>query len=292
MTQRPSIRRRRLVAALRQLREQAGLSVTDAATAAGWDASKLSRIERFQITVTGDDTLDLCEALGADEEIANTLARLARQSRRRDWWHVYKDVLGELADFVELEADAKRVLEWESDVVPGPLQTESYARAVIRHAWPEDTDESNEHRVALRMERQKRFQDGPARFWAILDEAVLQRPVGGNDVMAEQLEHVVAMSASPRITLQVMPTALMGHAALGIPFTLIDLHDGATYAYQESITGGMYVEDPEDVERYQTAWSQLVAESLDFTQSRNAIQQRATEHRSNYERTGNRIDMA
>lgn len=292
MTQRPSVRRRRLIAALRQLREQAGLTITEAAAKADWDPSKLSRIERFQITVTGDDTLDFCEALGADQEVANTLAKLARESRRRGWWHVYNDVLGEFADFVELETDAKRVMEWEADVVPGPLQTEEYAQAVIRHAWPEDTDEANAQRVQLRMERQKRLQDGPARLWVILDEAVLRRPVGGHSVMADQLDHLASMSTSPRMTMQVLPTELMGHSALGVPFTLIDLTDGASYAYLDSITGGIYVEDPADVERYQTAWSRLVAESLDFTRSLYTIRRHATEHRSSHDRAGNGGNLA
>ena len=292
MTQRPSIRRRRLIAALRQLREQAGMSISEAAAAADWDTSKLSRIERFQIGITGDDTLNLCEALGTDQEIANTLARLARESRRRGWWHVYTDVLGEFADFVELETDAKRVLEWEADVVPGPLQTEEYATAVIRHAWPEDTDEANARRVQLRMERQKRFQDGPARLWVILDEAVLRRPVGGHPVMADQLEHLVAMSASPQVTMQVLPTQLKGHSALGVPFTLIDLIDGASYAYLEAITGGIYVEDPADVDRYHTAWSRLVAESLDFSRSLETIRQHATEHRSSHDQAGSGGNVA
>lgn len=292
MAQRPSIRRRRLIAALRQLREQAGLTITEAAARADWDPSKLSRIERFETPITGDDTLNFCEALDAEQSLANTLAKLARESRRRGWWHVYNDVLGEFADFVELEADAKRVMEWEADVIPGPLQTEEYARAVIRHAWPEDTDEANAQRVQLRMERQKRMQDGPARLWVILDEAILRRPVGGHMAMAQQLDHLVHISGTPQVTMQILPTGLAGHSALGVPFTLIDLNDGASYAYIESITGGFYVESPTDVERYQTAWSRLVAESLDFTRSLETVRQHATEHRSTHDRAGNGGNVA
>jgi transcriptional regulator with XRE-family HTH domain len=279
MASRPSIRRRRLVAALTQLRKQSGKTLAEAANAAGWDTSKLSRIERFQVTITGDDTLTLCEALGASRTTSQTLAQLARESRRRGWWTVYADVLGTLEDFVELEADAKKVMGWESSIVPGSVQTEAYARAVIRNAWPEDPQESIDQRVQLRMERQKRMWDGPARLWVVVDEAALMRPVGGREVMAEQLDRLVDVSQKGLATVQVLPTELPGHAALGTTFTLIELQDDTRVVYVDTLTGGVYIEEPADVEHHYTSWQRLTAESLDFVRTRRMLGKWIAEHR-------------
>ncbi|MGH3440235.1 MAG: helix-turn-helix domain-containing protein [Sciscionella sp.] len=279
---RPTLRRRRLAAALHKIREDAGLTLAQAAEGAGFSTSKLSRVESLQIGITGDDTRTFCEALGVNEQVTAALAELARQGRRRGWWHVYSDdVLGKFVDFIELETDARSVGEFESDVIPGILQTEAYAEAIMRHGLPEADEEIIKQRCALRMERQDRLEDADLTFWTVIDEAILRRPLGGHATMVDQLDRLLRIAARPRMTVQVMPMDVSGHAALGVPFTLIELRDGTSYVYLDSLTGGAFMEEDVDVRAYRAAWSRLQAMALDFDRSTRLIRSIAAEHRSN-----------
>ncbi|SNR37799.1 Helix-turn-helix domain-containing protein [Haloechinothrix alba] len=269
-----------LVAELKRERESRGLSVQDAAEAADWDPTKLSRIENMRVGINGDDTLILCEALGVDEDKANALAKLTRESRRRGWWHSYHDVLGDFAGLLELEMDAERIREWEADVIPGALQTEEYARAVITHAHSRSTPDDVERRVDLRTERQQKLHKRHVELWFIIDEAALLRPIGGWETMATQLEQLVESARQPGITVQVLPLELSGHPSMGTPFTVLDLADGAQYVYIESITGGLYLEEPQDISMYSAVMQRLQAQALDFDRSVQTIKGRADQMRT------------
>lgn len=283
MTARPSLRRRRLATALKQLREERGWTMEEAAAQAGegFSKAKISRVESMASSINGDDTYTLATALGANEATADALVQLARSARRRGWWHLYDhDVLGNFSDFLELEHDAREFLEFQVDVIPGPAQTEDYMTAVFQHFAPDSDVETIKQRVAIRRERQDRMMGRACERWFILDEAALRRPVGGPEVMAAQLDQLERVARQPGVSVQVLPQAgITGHAAMGVPFTLFTLQDGAQYAFVESLTGGLYIEEPADIATYARAWSRLQATSLDFERSIRVIRSIAAEHR-------------
>ena len=277
---RPSLRRRRLVGALRRLREEAGLTLGEAAKRADFSHSKLSRIEKLHLGINSDDVRTLCEVFEVDKETTEALAHLARQARRRGWWHVYSDdVLGRFVDFVELETDAKSINEFAVDVIPGLLQTEDYAKAVIRHAFPAADEDTIDQRAKLRAERQQRWFYRKFEYWAIVDEAALRRPIGSATIMEKQLEQLTSLASTPWLTLQVLPTDISGHMALGTPYILIRLLDRANFVYLDTLTGGLYLEDESDIEVYQLAWKRLAATALDFDRSVALTERIADDHR-------------
>lgn len=276
----PSLRRRRLVRALTELRREAGLSQIDAAKllGPGWDGSKISRIEGLLKPISGDDTFELATALGANEKTVAALVKLARQSRQRGWWQVgYDDVLGQFSDFVELEEDARNLRQFTADVIPGQLQTQAYIEAVVPTGFPNSADEAAK-RVQLRLDRQKRMSDHGFALWAIIDEAALVRPVGGPEVMAAQLDHLAALARLSGITVQILPTRVHAHPAMGVPFTLIELADDSRFVYVETLAGGAYVEGQE-TRAYSLVWEQLQALAVDFATSITIIIEAAATHR-------------
>jgi transcriptional regulator with XRE-family HTH domain len=157
------LRRRRLARTPQELRERTDLNVTEAAKLAGFSQAKLSRIETAQIAISGDDTFALCEVLGVAEDVTDALVTLARQAKRRDWWKTYPNtVLGRTTDLLELEADADSVHYFTLDAIPGLLQTESYAAAVMQHGFPRESADELEQRVAVRMARQQHVESARA----------------------------------------------------------------------------------------------------------------------------------
>jgi len=183
-----SARGRRLRHELRRLREEADLTHSEVARRLEWSPSKVSRIETGQSRVQTGDVRDLLEVYGiTDETTCDALVQLAREARRRGWWTRYSDVLGS-GTYVGLEAEASALHTYESMFIPGLLQTEDYARAVIRAGQARPDPETLERRVMARMARQEIFtRSDPPEIWAVLDDPVVSRPVGGADVMREQL---------------------------------------------------------------------------------------------------------
>lgn len=292
MAKQTSLRRRRVAAALKRLREQAGLNHAQAAEGSGFSTAKISRIEALYNAVTGDDARTLCEVYGVDKHTTEALAELARQSRRRGWWHVYSnDILGRAVDLIELEADARTIRGFSLDLVPGLLQTESYARAVIRNGFPGIDQDGLMRRVSLRMDRQKQARERDIKLWTIVGEAALRQPIGGGAVMAEQLDRL-ADHADNTGTVQVLPLSLPGHAAMGVSFKLLDLRDGATYGHLDTLTGGLYLEEEADIEHYRDTWSRLTANALNFHQSVEMIRRAADVHRSGGSSGQPRSDVA
>lgn len=276
----PTLRRRRAAMTLKRLREEAGMNHTQAAEATGFSTAKISRIEALKTGVTGDDARTLCEAYGVDRQTIDAIAEVARQSRRRGWWHVYSDdILGRIVDLIELEADARTIRQFNIDLLSGLLQTEAYARAVIRSGYPDIDQDSLMRRVSLRMERQKQARDRGVKLWTIVGEAALLQPIGGSAVMAEQLDHL-ADHAESTGAVQILPLSLPGHASMGVSFKLLDLRDGATFGHLDVLTGGLYLEDDQDIEHYREAWARLTADALNFHQSVEMIRRLAEEHRS------------
>jgi hypothetical protein len=156
------------------------------------------------------------------EELRAELLDIVREARRQDWWHSYADAVPRWFErFMAAESSAVSVDTFETQLVPGLLQTPEYARAVLRAANTSLDDDEIDRRVAVRMERQKRLGgDDPLALWAILDESVLRRHVGGADVMRTQLARLASCVTRPNITVQVLPYTFGAYAAFGHPFTI------------------------------------------------------------------------
>ena len=208
MTTGPTVRRRRLGTELRRLREANGLKLEEVAAQLGVAPSTLSRIETGKAPTKSAYLSQMLETYGVtDAEQRQVLVDMAREGHRKGWWAAYDDVLPSGFDiYVGLEAETAAIRGYEISVVHGLLQTPDYARAVLREMFPRHTAEQIGRLVDLRIERQRRLDDDPPlELWAILDEAVIRRPVGGTAVMCAQLEHLLAMAERPGLTLQILP---------------------------------------------------------------------------------------
>jgi transcriptional regulator with XRE-family HTH domain len=269
---------RRLVIELRRFREAAGLTGEQVAEQMGWSVAKVYRIEGDKVRVLPRDAQRLLKLYGIGGEQAEAVMELARAARAKDWWHQYSGAIPEWFQFyVGLEAAASAMQEYCAELVTGLLQTEAYARAVMAAAARSDTGEMD-RQVAVRLERQKRLTaaDAPS-LWVVLDEAVLLRQVGGPAVMAGQLAHIGQMAGQPNVTVQVLPFTAGAHPAMLGSFTLMQFPDPADkdVVYLEAETGALYLEKPQDVDRYSLMIDYLRAQALGPAESRALIAQLA-----------------
>jgi transcriptional regulator with XRE-family HTH domain len=240
---------------LRRLREGRGISRDDAGYRIRASGSKISRLELGRVSFKERDVIDLLEMYGVtDAGERDALISLAREANSPAWWHKYSDVLPDWFQiYVGLEEAAELIRVYEIQFVPGLLQTEDYARAVIELGQPAAPPEEIERRVALRMGRQQLLvRKNAPRLWVMVDEAALRRPIGGRKVMQSQIERLMAIASEPNITLQVMPFRFGGHAAEGGAFTLMRFpeEDLPDVVYIEQLTGALYLDKPDDVEKY------------------------------------------
>jgi transcriptional regulator with XRE-family HTH domain len=265
----PSLRRRRLAAELRRLREHSGLSTNDAAKKVGWQASRISRIETRQSGITTPELRRLLDCYGVDDPTyRDYLAELARRVNERGWWQRYASLIGtEYADLISLEAEARTIRTYEQELVPGLLQTPDYARAIMRASRPTDTTEEIDRRVEVRMERQEvlnRSDPLPPRFSVVLSEGVLRRPIGGYEVMRKQIEYLMQPRDRANVTVQVLPFDAGVHPSMVGPFMALafpDLDDLGVVGV-ENATGTLFLEEPEELRTYEEFWSTLQASAL------------------------------
>lgn len=255
----PAVPRVVLGAQLRRLREAAGVGRDEAGATIRASGSKIARLELGRTGVRPRDVADLLTLYGVDADAERaTLLALTGQCDEPGWWQPYEDVVPEwLRDYLGLEQAASLVRTYEVQLIPGLLQTESYARAVIAHGRLDDV----ERRVELRMKRQEvlRRPAGP-RLWAVIDEAALRRPICGLATMRAQLRHLIDMSRLPNVTIQVMPFHTGGHAGLTGPFTVLRLPGSELpdVVYQEHLTGACYPDRRVDVEHHWDVMNRLV----------------------------------
>ncbi|HEX9040629.1 MAG TPA: helix-turn-helix transcriptional regulator [Trebonia sp.] len=251
-----------LGAQLRRLREHAGITRDDAGYHIRASGSKISRMELGRVSFKERDVTDLLEFYGVtDVAEREKLVQLTREANATPWYQKFQDVVPDWFHvFVGLEEAAQLIRVYEVQFVPGLLQTEEYARAIIMQGAPGVDADEVERRVALRMGRQKLLtRENPPRYWVIMDEAALRRPMGGRDVHVAQIERLIDLVSEPNITLQVMPFRYGGHAADGGAFTIMrfpetDLPD---VVYMEYLTGAHYIDKPEEVERYAAVMERL-----------------------------------
>jgi transcriptional regulator with XRE-family HTH domain len=257
----PTVQRLVLGSQLHRLRESRGISAEQAAEAIRGSHSKISRMEHGRVGFKDRDVNDLLTLYGVtDSEERAALLNLAREANTPGWWHAYSDVLPAwLEPYVGLEAAASVLRTYEVQFVPGLLQTEEYARALIRQGAAASEDEI-ERRAELRLSRQEILGGGnPPQVWAVVDEGALRRPVGGREVIRRQLEHLIAMTDHPAITIQILPFTAGSHSAMGGPFTILrfaepDLND---VVYIEQLTSALYLDKPSEVDSYLEVMEQL-----------------------------------
>jgi transcriptional regulator with XRE-family HTH domain len=276
-TSSPTVKRRRLAAELHACREQAGLTIEDVAQELEWSAAKVSRIENARVRVLPRDVKHLLRTYGVAEDDSGwgTLVTLAREAHQKGWWHTYGDTIGEsFSTYVGLEADAATLRTYESECVPGLLQTEDYARTIIGAAlspWPGEEIERN---VAVRMGRQARLAEaGSSELWAVVNEGGIRRLVGGATVMQAQLDRLLEASRQPGITLQVMPFSAGAHPGMGGAFTIIRFPEPADpdVAYVSYNSGSLFLEKPDELRRCAVIFDHLCAAALSIGQSRDLI---------------------
>jgi transcriptional regulator with XRE-family HTH domain len=279
----PTVGRLILGIRLRELRQREGVSAEDAAEHITRATSAISRFETGQTAVPGTVLSKLLKLYNATEEEREALTTLGKRAKSRGWWHRYGDVLPAGFDtFVGLEAEAMELRNYECQVVPGLLQTEGYAGAVMRAEPRPATEDEIARRVEARMARQKILaDDDPAHLYAVLDEAVLHRPMGGQKVMKEQLDRLIEEASRRNITLQVLPYDVGAHAAMFGAFWILTIDLGEPlpydYAYVEHRAGSLLLDKLQETDQFRTAFDELRAEALNQEQSISLIKTVARE---------------
>jgi hypothetical protein len=252
---------------LRELRERAGVSRTDAGWAIRSSESKISRLELGRVGFKERDVADLLTLYGVHEAIErDRLLELAREANDPGWWHRYGDVTPDWFDaYLGLEAAAELIRTYEIQFVPGLLQTADYARAVAQLTpGGARTPAEIERVVALRTRRQRALdREPPLKLWAVIEEAVLHRPIGGPEVLRNQLGALREAVARPNVTVQIIPLESTGHAATGGAFSLLRFpqHDLPDVVYLEHLTSALYLDKRDDVESYTQALDLLASTS-------------------------------
>jgi transcriptional regulator with XRE-family HTH domain len=277
----PTVRRKRLGIELRRLRERAGLTCEEVGQRLDCSGTRISRIETGRISVKPGDVRELLDTYGVTGTEADSLVQLAREARRKGWWHTYGRLLPTWFEaYVGLEAEAIRLRDFQSMVVPGLLQTEDYARAVLRTAPTAGSAEDIDRQVALRMERQAVLaQANPPDLWVVLSESVLRVQVGGSAVMRAQLRRLIDVAERSNVTMQVLPFTTAAHVQPISPFTILEFPDAAdpTVVYLEHLTGNLFLESQDEVRRYTVTFDHLRAEALGTGQSIDLIAHVAAE---------------
>jgi transcriptional regulator with XRE-family HTH domain len=274
----PTVRRRRLGTELRNLRDKSGYKLEEVAAELGVAPSTLSRIETGKAPTKSAYLNQMLEMYGVtDPGQRRILVDMAREGHRKGWWAAYEDVLPSGFDiYVGLETETTGIRSYEISVVPGLLQTANYARAILREMFPRHTADQIDRLAELRMARQQRLADDPPlELWAILDEAVVQRTVGGAAVMRRQLNRLLAEAARPGVTLQVLPFSSGAHAGHGGPFSILEFPERSDteVVYVESVAGFIYLERHKEVRVRIEAFDRLRAAALPPAASTDLIAQ-------------------
>jgi transcriptional regulator with XRE-family HTH domain len=254
----PTVRRRELGALLRALRTERGFTVEQVAERLLCSPSKVSRMETGQRGATARDVRDLCDLYEvADPNERARIARLAAEGKQQGWWQSYE--LEYFAKYVGLEENAISTRNFQSTTVPGLLQTEEYARAMLESVVPEFSPERVDQLINVRLTRQQSLtREPPLQFWAVLDEPVLHRLVGGYRVMRDQLQRIVEAAQLPNVTIQIIPFTAGAHPAMESSFDILEFGTVApSLVYVEGLIGYMYLERPQDLERYERVFERL-----------------------------------
>jgi len=279
--QTPTVRLRRLAVELRSLRTASGLTREEVVERTGINSVTMYRIEHARVRPQTRTLRTLLDLYGVEKEQQAELVALLRDARERGWLHPYQSELPEqYMTFIGFEGEAESASNYESLFVPGLLQTEDYARAVITGVLPFASRDEVERRVEVRMERQQVLRgDNPLQLWGIVDEAALRRQVGSPAVMRAQFRHIMEASELPNVTFQVIPFDAGAHAGMPGSFIVLQFAEEAIpdVIYIDSMAGDLFLEAESDVRRYKLVFEHLRAVSASPDASRALLASLATE---------------
>ena len=268
----PTVMRIVLGAQLRRLREACGITREAAGDAIRGSESKISRIELGRVSFKERDIADLLTLYGiTDEADRESFLHLVGTSNEPNWLFRYNDVVPRwFQDYIGLEEAVSRIQTYEVLFVPGLVQTRRYTRAVVKQGLPEASDEEVERRVTLRMQRQRLLAHPRApHLWAVIDESVLLRPIGGKEVLAEQIAHLLDVTTHRNISLQIMPLN-RGRFVAESPFSIMRFAEPELpdLVYIEHLGGALFLDKPDDVEIYTKVSHRLAVDAETPEESR------------------------
>ena len=270
----PTVRQRELGLRLRELRTAKNLTVEMVAKELLCSPTKISRAETGVRRATLRDVRDLCGIYEVDPETSAELMELARDAYKPVWWAKYDDL--KIAPFIGMEQSATAITSFGMYFLPALLQVEGYTRAIIKGIAPKIEEKILEQRVEARMERQKLL-DGPTapRYRVLLDEAVLRRHIGGPTVMRKQLDRILSLIREEKATVQVIPYTVGAYGASDSNFTYLEF--GGTklpdLVYVETLVSHLYIERPDEVDRYSEALDYLRDSALNPRDSAKKIEE-------------------
>uniref|UniRef100_UPI0037208174 helix-turn-helix domain-containing protein n=1 Tax=Bacillus mobilis TaxID=2026190 RepID=UPI0037208174 len=262
----PTVLRVVLGKRLQDLREKAGLSFEQAGRALDVTHATIRRMEKAEVGLKLPYVEKLLRTYGVvDPEEVEGFLSLAREANKAGWWHRFRDVLPEWFNtFVSLEVEANLIRAYEPHYIPGLLQTEDYARAVLRAGMPHAPESEIERNVALRLERQALLtRDNPPMLWVVMDETVVRRPIGGSETMRAQIARLIEEAEAPHIRLQIMPFDAGPHPAMYGPFHIFrfPIPELPDIAYTESLVSGSYFDQRDDVSAFLEALDRMCAQA-------------------------------
>lgn len=279
----PTVRGRRLRYELRRLREERGLTIEQVSERSGGDLRPptISRWETGDRRIRPTDLRLILDIYEVTDDQRELLLTLARQARERGWWQSYASAVPDWFQvYVGLEAEAATIHAYDAELVPGLLQTPDYYRAFIQAAPAAGNEEAIDRKVAVRTARTDRLtSDEPPQLWAVVNEAVIRRLVGGPEVMRAQLEHIASMAKLAHISVQVLPFTAGAHPAMDGSFSILGFPEASDpdVVYLETQTSSLYLEETPEIERYTLMFSHLIAKALDPDESRKLVAQAAEE---------------
>ncbi|BDT96789.1 transcriptional regulator [Nocardia sputorum] len=282
--------RRMLGRQLRELRIKSGVSAEYARDAIDVGKQTLWRMETGQPVRLHPLFIErLCQVYGASEERTAILLNLVEETKRSGWWHTFDDtILKDFNLFVELEATARRIISYQTTLLPGLLQTDEYRRALIWVRFPTMNGAEVERWIEAFRRRKARLDNDsdPLRLEAVIDESALHRAIGGPSVMEGQLRHLLRVGEQSNISVRVVPLAAEAYAGLNIgSFVMLDFPVHPTAAlteppvvYMQGFTGNLYLEKPDEVRQYRQAYADILRSALDQENSRALIRKIAKEY--------------
>jgi transcriptional regulator with XRE-family HTH domain len=257
----PTVRQRELGLRLRKIRTGLGLTVEDVARKLMCSPAKVSRMETGARRPILRDIRELCSIYSLDEKACDEVMQLARQSREPAWWNKYDEI--ELVPYIGLEQDASSITAYSLYYIPALLQTEDYARALIRAINPKLEQQILEQRVLTRLRRQERLQgDNPPRYHALIDEAAFHRKVGTDAAMTAQVDKVLRLAEEGKAVVQLIPFDRGAYPAADIMFVLLEFAQLPPIVFVEGLAESQHFDRPDQIDRYREAIESIRAAAL------------------------------
>lgn len=262
----PTIRLRRLASELLRLRQEADLTREEVTERTQINTATIFRLETARVRPQVRTLTTLLDLYGVEDQKKDELVTLLRESSQRGWLQTFPaDLPEKYSSYISFESEAASLLNYETSFVPGLLQTEEYARAVIKGTLPAADRDDIENRVQARMKRQDLLRGtSPLKLWAIADEAVFHRKVGSPAIMRAQIAHARELAELPHVTLQVIPYDAGAHPGMLGSFVIMgfDGSNAPDVVYIESGAGDLFLEDEASTKRYNLTFEHLRAAAL------------------------------